>query len=87
MGDESGWNDVTATSTGWFGTTSKSCSANDNRPRNRYPKCSRTEAACLAFYDASRTSNSILTSSLALTPAFPGGLIPKSVCFTVVAPV
>ena len=36
-----------------------------------------------ASYDASRTSNSILTSSLALTPAFPGGLIPKSVCFTV----
>src|SRR6185437_9507391 len=31
-----------------------------------------------ASYDASCTSNSILTSSLALTPAFPGGLIPKS---------
>ena len=38
-------------------------------------------------YDASRTSNSILTSSLALTPAFPGGLIPKSVCFTTISPV
>lgn len=38
-------------------------------------------------YDASRTSNSIRTSSLALTPAFPGGLIPKSVCFTMVSPV
>ena len=41
----------------------------------------------LASYDASNTTNSILTSSLALTPAFPGGLIPKSVCFTVVSPV
>jgi hypothetical protein len=41
----------------------------------------------LVFYDSSRTSNSILTSSLALTPAFPGGLIPKSVCFTMVSPV
>jgi hypothetical protein len=40
-----------------------------------------------ASYDASRTSNSILTSSLALTPAFPGGLIPKSVCFMMVSPV
>jgi hypothetical protein len=41
----------------------------------------------LASYDTSHTSNSILTSFLALTPAFPGGLIPKSVCFTVAAPV
>jgi hypothetical protein len=41
----------------------------------------------LASYDTSRTSNSILSSSLALTPAFPGGLIPKSVCFTMVSPV
>jgi len=41
----------------------------------------------MASYDASNTTNSILTSSLALTPAFPGGLIPKSVCFTVVSPV
>ena len=45
------------------------------------------EGRPLASYDTSRTSNSILTSSLALTPAFPGGLIPKSVCFTVASPV
>ena len=37
-------------------------------------------------YAPSKTSNVILTSSLALIPAFPGGLIPNSVCFTVVSP-
>ena len=41
----------------------------------------------IVIHEASRTSNSILTSSLALTPAFPGGLIPKSVCFTMDSPV
>src|ERR1019366_656806 len=41
------------------------------------------DGRALASYDASRTSNSILTSSLARMPAFPGGSIPKSVCFTV----
>ena len=35
LGDECGWKDVAATSTGWFGTTSKLCSASGNRPRNR----------------------------------------------------
>ena len=39
------------------------------------------------FYDARRTVNSILISSLARTPALPGGLIPKSVSFTVESPV
>lgn len=33
----------------------------------------RSGTFLVAFYDASRTSNSTLTSSLALTPAFPGG--------------
>jgi hypothetical protein len=45
------------------------------------------ESIHFASYDTNSTSKSILTSSLALTPAFPGGLIPKSVCFTVVSPV
>jgi hypothetical protein len=38
-------------------------------------------------YDASRTSNSIFTSFFTLTPALPGGLIPKSVSFTMDSPV
>ena len=45
------------------------------------------ESFSVASYEASLMSNAILTSSLALTPAFPGGLMPKSVCFTVASPV
>jgi hypothetical protein len=40
-----------------------------------------------AYYGVSCMSNWILTSSLALTPAFPGGLMPKSVCLTAASPV
>jgi hypothetical protein len=63
------------------------------KPLTGLVECKKTEianrllAARRASYDASRTSNSIRTSSLALMPAFPGGLIPKSVCLTVVWPV
>jgi hypothetical protein len=40
----------------------------------------------LASYDATRTATSIRTSPSVLMPAFPGGLIPKWVCFTVASP-
>jgi hypothetical protein len=40
-----------------------------------------------ACYGVSCMSNRILTSSLALTPVFPGGLMPKSVCLTEASPV
>jgi hypothetical protein len=46
-------------------------------------RCERTSSV----YEASHTLNSMVTSSLALTPVLPGGLMPNSVCFTLASPV
>jgi hypothetical protein len=53
----------------------------------RRPAAIRRTLVGAVSYDASRTSNSILTSSLARMPVLPGGLMPKSVCLTLVSPV